>query len=103
MGAFFHMRSPTKLVTRVGTSSFALESVPFSVATFFRWPTDYATAVCEAIRAGGDTDTTAAMVGAMVGANVGLSGIPQEWIDLVPATSRAIELADEMMETFYRE
>jgi hypothetical protein len=31
------------------------------------------------IGCGGDTDTTAAIVGAIVGARVGLDGIPQQW------------------------
>ncbi len=95
--------SPTRLITRVGTSSFSLESVPFAIATFFRHPTDFRTAVLEAVNAGGDTDTTASMVGAMVGTNVGLDSIPQEWLNEIPATAiYAVELADKMMKAFYR-
>jgi len=33
------------------------------------------------IRLGGDTDTTAAIVGAITGARVGKAGIPQPWLD----------------------
>ncbi|MEQ1773093.1 MAG: ADP-ribosylglycohydrolase family protein [Burkholderiales bacterium] len=33
------------------------------------------------IRLGGDADTTAAIVGALVGARVGKSGIPAEWLN----------------------
>ncbi len=36
-------------------------------------------AILEAIHAGGDTDTHAAIVGAMVGANSGTFGIPAYW------------------------
>jgi len=94
--------SAAKLMDRVGTSSFALESVPFAVGTFFRHPTDFRAALLEAVNAGGDTDTTAAMVGTMVGANVGESGIPAEWIEKVPAASRARELAVQMVDLFFQ-
>jgi len=100
--AFRNLDDPQLLREFIGTSSFALESVPFAIATFLRHPTDFRAAVLEAVNAGGDTDTTASMVGAMVGANVGASGIPAEWIEMVPATSRASELADEMIKKFYR-
>jgi hypothetical protein len=33
------------------------------------------------MRCGGDTDTTAAIVGAITGAGVGKQGIPGEWLD----------------------
>jgi poly(ADP-ribose) glycohydrolase ARH3 len=38
-------------------------------------------AVTAAIRAGGDTDTTAAMAGAVAGARFGASAIPKRWLD----------------------
>ena len=34
----------------------------------------------ETVRLGGDTDTVAAVVGALVGARVGEEGIPPEWL-----------------------
>jgi ADP-ribosylglycohydrolase len=83
-----------------GTSSFALESVPFSIATFFQHPTDFRSAVLEAVNAGGDTDTNAAMVGAMVGANVGESGIPRAWINAVSSSIRMRQLADDLVHNF---
>src|SRR6185436_4657133 len=41
---------------------------------------DYRGALLEAIRLGGDTDTVAAVVGALVGTRVGKEGIPAEWL-----------------------
>src|SRR4029077_14405402 len=37
-------------------------------------------ALLETVRLGGDTDTIAAIVGALVGARVGKEGIPTEWL-----------------------
>ena len=33
------------------------------------------------MRLGGDTDTTAAIVGALVGARTGAEGLPEDWLD----------------------
>ena len=45
----------------------------------------YSPGFCDAIRAaislGGDTDTIAAMVGAIIGAHVGEKRLPADWID----------------------
>ena len=72
-------RSADEVRAQFGTSSFTLESGAFSIATFLRHPTDFTAALKEAVEAGGDTDTNAAIVGSLVGANVGLNGIPKAW------------------------
>ncbi len=94
--AFTFMKDPKMLRECVGTGCFSLESVPFAIATFHRNPLDFRAGVLEAVNAGGDTDTTAAMVGAMIGAHVGIEGIPKEWLDAVPDTRKAIEIADSL-------
>lgn len=84
----------------LGCSSKATESGPFSVATFLRHPRDIRGGILEAINAGGDTDTNAAIVGSMIGAHVGLSEIPSEWIEAVPDAKIAIEVADRFIAAF---
>jgi ADP-ribosylglycohydrolase len=59
---------------------FVVETVAFALAAWKRHPRDYRAAVLEAVRAGGDTDTVAAIVGGIVGAAVGKEGIPSEWL-----------------------
>jgi len=61
-----------------GVSSEVTGSVCWSLYAFLRSPDDYWETVCTAIGAGGDTDTTAAMAGGIVGARVGVKGLPQE-------------------------
>jgi ADP-ribosylglycohydrolase len=84
-----------------GTGCFALESVPFAIGTFFRHPTNFREGVLEAVNAGGDTDTNASMVGAMIGANCGLVAIPMEMQrGLAPhVLDDAIDCADKLFET----
>jgi len=67
-----------------GVSGYMYHSVPAVLHAWFLHPRDYARAVTAIIRCGGDTDTTAAMLGAIVGAGLGRTGIPEKWIgDLV--------------------
>jgi ADP-ribosyl-[dinitrogen reductase] hydrolase len=67
------------LAAELGTGSYALESVAFAIAAFAAHPADFDAAVMGAIQCGGDTDTIGAMVGALVGANIGWSAIPAHW------------------------
>lgn len=64
-----------------GPSGFCLQSVPVALHAWLRHPTDFRAAVIAAVSCGGDTDTTAAIAGAIVGAQVGPDGIPRAWRD----------------------
>jgi ADP-ribosylglycohydrolase len=63
-----------------GVSGFVNHTVPVVLHAWFRHPEDYRQAVLAVVRCGGDTDTTAALVGGIVGARVGKAGIPAEWL-----------------------
>ena len=59
-----------------GMSAYVVSSVLWSLYAFLRTPDDYWETICTAIAAGGDTDTTAAMAGAVSGAYLGIGEIP---------------------------
>jgi ADP-ribosylglycohydrolase len=59
-----------------GMSGFVTSSVLWSLYSFLRTPDDYWETICTAISAGGDTDTTAAMAGAISGARLGIGALP---------------------------
>ncbi|HEV2988506.1 MAG TPA: ADP-ribosylglycohydrolase family protein [Candidatus Angelobacter sp.] len=61
-------------------SGYSFHSVPVALHTWLRHPNDFS-AVLNAIRCGGDTDTVAAIAGAIIGARVGKEGIPQQWLE----------------------
>lgn len=63
-----------------GVSGFSLHSVPVALHAWLRNPTDLEAAVTEVIRCGGDTDTTAAIAGGIVGSAVGRGGIPERFL-----------------------
>jgi ADP-ribosyl-[dinitrogen reductase] hydrolase len=65
---------------RNGVSGYAYHTVPVVLQAWLVNQNDFRAAVTEVIQCGGDTDTTAALVGAIVGAAVGKEGIPHEWL-----------------------
>ena len=68
----------TELGLSKGVSGYIYHTVPVVLHLWFRYPKDYHTAVVEAVRCGGDTDTVAAILGGIVGAAVGKEGIPED-------------------------
>lgn len=65
----------------LGTDITALGSVPTAIACFALHPDDYEEAVARAVLLGGDTDTIAAMAGALSGAYLGATAIPRALLD----------------------
>jgi ADP-ribosylglycohydrolase len=79
-------------------TGYMYHSVPAALHAWFSSPRDLPNALKAAIRCGGDTDTVAAIAGAIVGAGVGKSGIPEAWLRNLwdwPRGVRWIELAAE--------
>jgi poly(ADP-ribose) glycohydrolase ARH3 len=63
-------------IGELGNGIEATESVMTAVACFLAWPNSYVDAIGNAILLGGDTDTIAAMTGAISGAYLGIDAIP---------------------------
>lgn len=63
-----------------GSRETAQLTVPFTLWVAASHLADYPAAITTCVRAGGDVDTTSAIVGGIVAAHTGLGGIPAEWI-----------------------
>lgn len=74
----------------------AIDSVPYALGIFLTYPTDFRKAVLTAVNAGIDTDTTASMVGSLVGAHCGIDSIPEEWRTFQPFYKDVVDLADQL-------
>jgi poly(ADP-ribose) glycohydrolase ARH3 len=64
-------------LSALGNGIEALESVPTAIACFALFPQSYVDTIGSAILLGGDTDTIAAMAGAISGAHLGAAAIPE--------------------------
>ena len=74
-----------------GVSGYVNHTVPVALHACWSHPTDFRSAVDSVICCGGDTDTTAAIVGGIVGSRVGKNGIPGEWLDGLRDWPRSVE------------
>jgi ADP-ribosyl-[dinitrogen reductase] hydrolase len=76
-----------------GPGAHVVESLPAAFRVFMATDS-YEEAVVEAIRLGGDTDTVAAMVGALAGTYYGFEEIPEKYLDSLEraAEIRTLEL-----------
>ena len=73
-----------------GVSGYTYHCVPVAIHAWLRNPRDFRTAIIETVACGGDTDTTAAIVGGIVGSSVGKAGIPPEWISGIREWPRSV-------------
>ena len=63
-----------------GVSGYVYQTVPVALFAWFRHAYSYREGIMDVVRCGGDTDTTAAITGAIIGAAVGKRGIPAKWL-----------------------
>jgi ADP-ribosylglycohydrolase len=63
-----------------GVSGYVYHTVPVAIYACLKHRGAFANALRAVLNLGGDTDTVGAIVGAMAGASVGRSGIPQSWV-----------------------
>lgn len=75
--------SVSEFATRLGcarrVSGYIYHSVPMALYAWLHHRGSFANTLTEVIRCGGDTDTVAAMAGALAGLDVGINGIPIPW------------------------
>ncbi len=74
-----------------GVSGFAPNTVAVALFAWLRHRGDFETAVRSVIQCGGDTDTVAAITGAICGSETGEAGIPRAWIDGICDWPRSVD------------
>lgn len=76
-----------------GAGWVAEECLAVALAAALRFPDDYREGVLAAVNIDGDRDTTGAVAGALIGAMVGIGGVPAEWADAVEGREALYELS----------
>jgi poly(ADP-ribose) glycohydrolase ARH3 len=76
----------------LGTSGYVVETVASALYCFLRTPTDFVGTVSSAVMGGGDTDTTAAIAGAISGASNGVGSMPKHLVEQVEGSERLQDL-----------
>ena len=105
----WQLRAAQKLKARhtlsfLGNSLPAHRSVVAAIACFTTCPESYPDAVARAITLGDDTDTLAAMAGALSGAHLGARAVPARWLERFEQGPKALpyvrELADQLYDRY---
>lgn len=93
-------------LARIGNGIEAVESVATSIASFALTPDSYDDTIGNVILLGGDTDTLAAMAGAVSGAYLGIERLPRHLVALLEASPKGRDyirsLAGKLFERFGR-
>lgn len=86
-----------------GISGYIQHTVPAVIHIWLTHQDNFRLALLETIHAGGDTDTTAAIMGAIMGARVGYEELPRDWVDNLMEWPRSVswqlELAKRLAES----
>jgi poly(ADP-ribose) glycohydrolase ARH3 len=84
----------------------AIHSVPTAIASFALTPESFAATIGNVIFLGGDTDTLAAMAGALSGAYLGASRLPARLVNLLENSPKGraylIELSKQLLDLYHR-
>jgi poly(ADP-ribose) glycohydrolase ARH3 len=96
--------TPGDTVSVLGNSLEAHRSVATAIACFALAPDSYGEAVGRALGLGNDTDTLAAMAGALSGAHLGLDAVPAPLVekleDQLKGRRYVAQLADQLLDRF---
>jgi ADP-ribosylglycohydrolase len=79
-----------------GVTGYVYSTVPVVIHAWLSHQDEFRSAVLAVVRCGGDTDTTAAIVGGIVGASVGKRGIPEDWLDGLCEWPRSVAWMEEL-------
>jgi poly(ADP-ribose) glycohydrolase ARH3 len=99
------VQSPEQLAG-LGNGIEALESVPTAIAGFALTPDSFEATVSQVIFLGGDTDTLAAMAGALSGAYLGIHRLPHRLVGLLESSPKGrvylFDLAADLFAAYQR-
>jgi len=88
-----------EIIRILGNGIEAFNSVPTAIFSFLAQST-FADSLIYAVSLGGDTDTIAAMCGAIAGAKYGLEGIPEKWLIDLENRDYIEKLAKDLLATW---
>ncbi|MEM5782629.1 MAG: ADP-ribosylglycohydrolase family protein [Candidatus Aenigmatarchaeota archaeon] len=87
---------PEKVKDILGGSELARETVSTAIYSFHHSPYDFEEAVLTSVNMGDDTDSRAAITGAISGAFLGIYNIPYKWVKKVEDGEKLIQLGEKL-------
>lgn len=93
---------PLSAISKLGEGWVGEEALAISVYCALKYATDFRNALITSVNHDGDSDSTGAITGNILGAYLGIDEIPREWIEKVELKDVIIQVADDLL-AGYRE
>ncbi|MDA8442481.1 MAG: ADP-ribosylglycohydrolase family protein [Peptococcaceae bacterium] len=87
----------TAAIRELGEGWVGEEAIAIALYCALKYKTDFNKALCAAVNHDGDSDSTGAITGNILGAYLGLAGIPAEWVSEVEMQDILIQVADDLL------
>lgn len=87
---------PLDAIHKLGQGWVAEETLAIAVYCSLKWQNDFEKAIVAAVNHGGDSDSTGAVMGNIMGASLGLDGIPSKYLDCLELKSIILDVADDL-------
>ncbi|WP_223587573.1 ADP-ribosylglycohydrolase family protein [Neobacillus bataviensis] len=84
-------------ITQLGEGWVGEEALAVSVYCALKYESDFKKAIVAAVNHNGDSDSTGAITGNILGAYLGLNKIPVDWVEKVELNDIIIQVADDLL------
>ncbi len=88
---------PLAAISELGEGWVGEEALAISVYCALKYQSDFRQALIVSINHDGDSDSTGAITGNILGAYLGISHIPQEWVEKVELADVITQIADDLL------
>jgi len=86
----------SSLGLKKGVSGYVYHTVPVVIHAWFSHPQDFQSGMLEILSCGGDTDTTGAILGGIIGSRTGKQGIPKKWLEGLREWPRSVSWMEKL-------
>lgn len=88
--------STLEAIHKLGEGWVAEETLAIAVYCSLKWQNDFEKAIIAAVNHRGDSDSTGAVTGNILGASLGLNAIPLKYLDCLELKSIILDIADDL-------
>lgn len=88
---------PLEAISKLGEGWVGEEALAISIYCALKYKNDFKKALITAVNHNGDSDSTGAITGNILGAYLGINRIPKEWIKKVELKDEIIQIANDLL------
>jgi ADP-ribosylglycohydrolase len=91
---------PREAISKLGEGWVGEETLSISIYCALKYKDDFKKAIITSVNHNGDSDSTGAVTGNILGAYLGMDAIPKEWINKVELKDEIIQIADDLLSRY---